>query len=132
MDQSAVAAILILHRTANRVVAKIGGRTPSQSSTLTPAVSRTAFQRANSRPMCWPLTGLRADRTLTARHVGVAPLPVKNRPETGKPSWRSFPTAAGWFFAPALPLGLPKCAARPRPDAEEHRNANGCTNAATA
>src|SRR6516225_9021075 len=33
-----------------------------------------------------------------ARHVGVAALPVNNRPETGKPSRWSFPTAAGWFF----------------------------------
>src|SRR5215472_13559291 len=96
MDQSAVAAILILHRTANRVVAKIGGRTPSQSSTLTPAVSRTAFQRANSRPMCWPLTGSRADRTLTVQHVGVAPFIVNNNPETMERGRRSFLTAAGW------------------------------------
>src|SRR6516225_3675668 len=35
---------------------------------------------------------------------------------------RSFPTPAGWFFAPALPLGLPKCAAHRRPHAEERRS----------
>ena len=40
---------------------------------------------------------------------GVAPFPVKNRPETGKRTRRSFPAAAGWFF-------------RPRPHAEEHRS----------
>jgi hypothetical protein len=41
---------------------------------------------------------------------------------------RPFSTAAGWFFAPALPLGMPKCAARPRPHAEEHCSAKrvGC------
>ena len=33
-----------------------------------------------------------------ARHVGVAPFPVNNRPETGEPSRRSFPAAAGWCF----------------------------------
>jgi hypothetical protein len=38
-------------------------------------------------------------RALTARHVGVAPFPVKNRPETGTPSRQSFPAAAGWCFA---------------------------------
>src|SRR5262249_9513466 len=29
-------------------------------------------------------------------HATVAPFPVNNRPETGKPGRRSFPTAAGW------------------------------------
>jgi hypothetical protein len=62
-----------------------------------------------------------ADHAPMARHVGVAAFPVKNRPETGKRSLRSFPTAAGWFFAPALPLGLPRCAGRTGPHAEEHR-----------
>src|SRR5262249_46146509 len=51
----------------------------------------------------------------TARHVQVAALPVNNRPETGERSLRSSPTPAGWCFAPALPLGLPKCAARTGP-----------------
>src|SRR5262249_13347301 len=40
-----------------------------------------------------------ADRAPTARHVGVAAFPVKNRPETGKANQRSFFTAAGWLFA---------------------------------
>src|SRR5262245_48451571 len=39
-----------------------------------------------------------------ARHVAVAPLPVNNRPETGKRSRPSFCTAAGWCFALALML----------------------------
>src|SRR5215831_6238256 len=45
-----------------------------------------------------------------ARHVAVAPLPVNNRPETGKRRRPSFRTAAGWCFAP-------------RPHAEERRSA---------
>jgi hypothetical protein len=43
------------------------------------------------------------------RHVGVAPFPVKNRPETGKRRRPSSRTAAGWCFA--------------RPHAEERRSA---------
>ena len=35
-------------------------------------------------------------KQLMARHVGVAALPVKNRPETGKANRRSLPTATGW------------------------------------
>src|SRR5262249_32817058 len=62
-----------------------------------------------------------ADHAPIARHVGVAAFRVKNRPETGKRSMRWFHTAAGWFFAPALPLGLPRCAGRTGPHAEEHR-----------
>src|SRR5205807_8728351 len=69
---------------------------------------------------------------LTARHVGVAAFPVNNRPKTGKRSPRSFPTAAGWLFVPALLLALPKSAVGPRPHAEEHRSANGSTNAPIA
>src|SRR5215813_9791840 len=44
--------------------------------------------------------GYRRTGAPTARHVEVAPLPVKNRPKTGKPSRRSFPTAAGWSSRP--------------------------------
>src|SRR5262245_1144922 len=39
-----------------------------------------------------------------ARHVGVAPFPVNNRPETGKRRQPSFRTAAGWCFPLALML----------------------------
>src|SRR5215813_1167928 len=38
------------------------------------------------------------------RHVGVAKVIVNNNPETVKRRWRSFCTAAGWCFAPALML----------------------------
>jgi hypothetical protein len=38
-------------------------------------------------------------RRARGSHVLVAQLPVNNRPETGHPRRRSFPTAAGWFFA---------------------------------
>src|SRR5262249_5614810 len=46
----------------------------------------------------------RPGRALTARHVGVALFVVNNNPETTKRSRRSFPTAAGWFFARARML----------------------------
>jgi hypothetical protein len=55
--------------------------------------------------MC-PVTGRRrrlaakAVRAQSHRHVAVAWFPVKNRPETGKPSGRSFPTAKGWCSRP--------------------------------
>jgi hypothetical protein len=38
-------------------------------------------------------------RRARGSHVLVAQLPVNNRPETGRARRRSFPTAAGWFFA---------------------------------
>jgi hypothetical protein len=45
-------------------------------------------------------------------HVGVAPFPVKNRPETRTASRQSFPAAAGWLFARADPSSSGPSAAR--------------------
>jgi hypothetical protein len=84
MDQSAVAAILIRHRAAKKVVAKsaVGHR-------LHLLCSLEPSPPARTEPL--------AERLLTAQHVGVAPSIVNNNPETTERGRRSFPAAAGWF-----------------------------------
>src|SRR5262249_13858261 len=53
----------------------------------------------------WPLA--------TTRHARVVAFPVNNRPETGNPSRRSFPAAAGWCFS--KPKGSFRIVSRTRP-----------------
>jgi hypothetical protein len=89
MDRSAVAAILIRHRAAKKVVAKsaVGHRRDPVHLLLLAEPSPPA----RTEPL--------AERLLTAQHVGVAPSIVNNNPETMERGRRSFPAAAGWFFA---------------------------------
>jgi hypothetical protein len=89
MDRSAVAAILIRHRAAKKVVAKsaVGHRRGPVHLLLLAEPSPPA----RTEPL--------AERPLTAQHVGVAPSIVNNNPETTERGRRSFPAAAGWFFA---------------------------------
>jgi hypothetical protein len=68
-------------------------------------------------------------RQFPVSHVRVAPFIVNNNPKTMDRSRPSFPATAGRFRmdqAGMLPIGFvsPKCAARPRPHAEEHRSAH--------
>jgi hypothetical protein len=87
MDRSAVAAILIRHRAAKKVVAKsaVGHRRGPVHLLLLAERSPPA----RTEPL--------AERLLTAQHVGVAPSIVNNNPETTERGRRSFPAAAGWF-----------------------------------
>jgi hypothetical protein len=68
-------------------------------------------------------------RQFPVSHVRVAPFIVNNNPKTMDRSRQSLPATAGRFRmdqAGMLPIGFvsPKCTARPRPHAEEHRSAH--------